>query len=91
VGVYERTDGDFLDDLDDPSTVDDLTCIGNDVQDVELGALTTKTPKRTRRQLLPVNPRKAKSLTTRSTSATPSTTCPTANESATNGTVYKNF
>jgi hypothetical protein len=42
VGVYERTDGDSLDDLDDSSTVDDLVSIRNDVQDVELGALTTE-------------------------------------------------
>jgi hypothetical protein len=47
VGVYERTDGDSSDDLDDPSNVDDLVSIRNDVQDVELGALTTerKSPK----------------------------------------------
>jgi hypothetical protein len=47
VGVYERTDGDSLDDLDDPLTVDDIVSIQNDVQDVELGALTMerKSPK----------------------------------------------
>jgi hypothetical protein len=47
VGVYERTDGDSLDDLDDPLTVDDIVSIRNDVQDVQLGALTTerKSPK----------------------------------------------
>jgi hypothetical protein len=42
VGVYERTDGDSSDDLDDPFTVDDLASIRNDVQDVELGALITE-------------------------------------------------
>jgi hypothetical protein len=47
VGVYERTDGDSLDDLDDHLTIDNLVSIRNDVQDVELGALTTerKSPK----------------------------------------------
>jgi hypothetical protein len=47
VGVYERTDGDSLDELDDPLTVDDIVRIRNDVQYVELGALTTerKSPK----------------------------------------------
>ena len=47
MGVYERTDGGSLDDLYDHSTVDDLASIWNDVQDVELGALTTerKSPK----------------------------------------------
>jgi hypothetical protein len=42
VGVYERTDGDSLDDLDDLLTVDDIVSIQNDVQDVKLGALTTE-------------------------------------------------
>jgi hypothetical protein len=42
VGVYERTDGDSLDDIDHPLTVDDLVSIRNDVQDVELGVLTSE-------------------------------------------------